>query len=82
MLIDQVQPLVVAEKSTLRERLIVEAKKNGMLEADTTSLLADVPAQLFDAGAFLDKLTTLWRYEFGIPFNIGNSHYWGTHKVA
>lgn len=79
MLIDQVLPQVVAETSTLRERLIVEAKENGMMEAETASLLAVVPAQLLDAGAFLDKLTTLWRYEFGIPFNIENSYYWGTH---
>lgn len=79
MLIDQVLREVVAETSTLRERLIIEAKENGMLEAEIASLLAVVPAQLLDAGAFLDELTRLWRYEFGIPFNIGNSHYWGTH---
>lgn len=68
MLINQVLREVVAETSALRERLIGEAKENGMAEAEIASLLAVVPAQLLDTGAFLDKLTTLWRYEFGIPF--------------
>jgi hypothetical protein len=31
------------------------------------------------AGAFLDKMTGLWRYEFGLPHQVGDSLWWGTH---
>lgn len=79
MLIDRVFPAVVAEKSTLRERLVTEAAASGLTNEFTESLIGTIPEPLIRAGAFLDKLTGLWRYEFGVPYNIANSHYWGTH---
>ncbi len=38
-----------------------------------------VPKTLVDAGAFLDKMTGLWRYEFGVPYDIAGNLVWGTH---
>lgn len=82
MLIDQILPQVVAEKGSLGERLTAEGAAIGMAEGDTATLLAAIPAELLNAGAFLDSLTNLWRYEFGVPFEIAGSHYWGTHMWA
>lgn len=79
MLIDRVFPAVVAEKSTLRDRLIAEATASGLTSALTESLLGVVPEPLINTNAFLDRLTGLWRYEFGVPYDIANSYYWGTH---
>jgi len=79
MLIDHIFPAVVAEKSTLRERLVAEAAASGLTNEYAASLIAAIPEPLINASAFLDRLTGLWRYEFGIPFSIANSHYWGTH---
>ena len=79
MLIEQVFPAVVAEKSTLRERLVAEATASGLTNEFAERLIGSVPEPLIGTGAFLDKITGLWRYEFGVPYNIANSHYWGTH---
>lgn len=79
MLIDQVFPQVIAETSTLLERLVAEAAAGGISQVDTAALIAVVPTELLNSGAFLDRLTNLWRYEFGVPFQIGGSYYWGTH---
>jgi hypothetical protein len=79
MLIDHVFPAVVAEKSTLRERLLAEGAGVGLAPEQVAQLIASVPERLISTGAFLDKLTGLWRYEFGVPYDISNSQYWGTH---
>ena len=79
MFIEQIFPAVVAQKSTLKERLVAEAKARGLSNDDTKEIVSIVPMALIDAGAFLDKLTNLWRYEFGVPFNINKDFVWGTH---
>lgn len=79
MLIDQVLPAVIAEKSTLRERLLAEGMAVGLTPGQAAQLVASVPEPLISTGAFLDKLTGLWRYEFGVPYDIDSSLYWGTH---
>lgn len=79
MFIEQIFPAVVAQKSTLRERLLVEAKARGMLNVDMEEIISIVPSALIDADAFLDKLTNLWRYEFGVPYDIGKDFVWGAH---
>lgn len=79
MFIEQIFPAIVAEKSTLRECLLEEAKARGLSNEDMAKLIAIVPKPLIDAGAFLEKMTKLWRYEFGIPYDIGNELFWGTH---
>jgi len=79
MFIEQIFPAVVADKSTLKERLVAEAKARGLSNDDTKEIVSIVPKALIDADAFLDKLTNLWRYEFGIPYDIGSDFVWGTH---
>ncbi|MDO8415723.1 MAG: hypothetical protein Q7S87_05865 [Agitococcus sp.] len=77
--IRKIFPQTVQEVSTLRERLIITAKIQGWTESKITAVFSNVPNVLLDSLAFLDKLTGLWRYEFGIPFNINGRLYWGTH---
>ena len=79
MLIDRILPTVVAEKSSLRERLLAEGLAVGWTREQANRLIASVPEPLISADAFLDKLTGLWRYEFGMPYDIAHGQYWGTH---
>jgi hypothetical protein len=79
MFIEQIFPAVVAQKSTLRECLLAEAKIRGMPNVDMEEIMSIVPSALIEAGAFLDQMTKLWRYEFGVPFDIGKDLVWGTH---
>ncbi|NQW24544.1 MAG: hypothetical protein HQ475_14005 [SAR202 cluster bacterium] len=78
MLIEQVFPSVVSEKSTLRERLLAEALTRGISTEYTEKIESIVPKPLVNAGAFLDRLTGLWRYEFGVPYDIAENRIWGT----
>jgi hypothetical protein len=79
MFIEQIFPEVVAAKSTLRERLFAEGKARGLSNEDTKAIVSIVPKTLIEAGAFLDKMTSLWRYEFGVPYDIAENLVWGTH---
>lgn len=79
MFIEQIFPAVVAQKSTLRECLLAEAKIRGMPNVDMEEIMSIVPSALIEAGAFLDQMTKLWRYEFGVPFDIGKDLVWGAH---
>jgi hypothetical protein len=79
MFIEEILPSVIAQKSTLHEQLIVESMKKGIQSVVMDGILSLVPKTLIDSPAFLDKLTNLWRYEFGIPYDIGKDLFWGTH---
>lgn len=79
MMIDQVFPHVVGDRGSLKDQLLQRAKTQGLSVEQATERLAPVPIPLIDAGAFLDKLTGLWRYEFGVPFKINGSLVWGAH---
>lgn len=79
MKVDEIFPHVVGDRSTLKERLLRSYLDRGISQEDTEKVLADIPAPILDAGAFLDKMTGLWRYEFGIPFTINGSYVWGAH---
>jgi hypothetical protein len=79
MLIDSVFPEIVAAKSDLTACLIAQATARGLRPEQITKLLAIVPSPLSGAGAFLDKMTGIWRYEFGVPYQVGDSLVWGTH---
>jgi hypothetical protein len=79
MFIEQIFPAVVTEKSTLRDRLFAEATARRLSNEQLREIISSIPKALIDAGAFLDKMTNLWRYEFGIPYDIGKDFIWGTH---
>jgi hypothetical protein len=67
MFIDRIFPEVVGGKSTLRERLTAEALAQELSNEQATAIVADLPEGLLSSGCFLDKMTGLWRYEFGMP---------------
>jgi hypothetical protein len=79
MLVERVAPELVGDKSTLPVRLQAEAESRGWSESRYDALLATVPAQLLACGCFLDRLTGLWRYEFGEPHKVGGQLIWGVH---
>lgn len=79
MLIDSVSPLVVGARSDLPARLVTEGKSRGLSQVKIDALLSILPRPLRDAGAFQDRLSGLWRYEFGLPYHSGESLVWGTH---
>ena len=77
MMIDQIFPHVVGDHGVLKDQLSQCARKQGLSVEQATERFAGIPAPLIDAGTFLDKLTGLWRYEFGVPFDIDGTLVWG-----
>lgn len=78
-MINQVFPQVVGERGSLKDLLIQHAEGQGLSAERATEVVASVPAALIEAGVFFDKLSGLWRYEFGAPFEIAGTLVWGTH---
>jgi hypothetical protein len=80
MLIDEACPRIVAGKAPMRERWPAEAAIAGLDEKVAERLFSLLPPALATAECFLDRLTNLWRYEFGLPFSIGeHQKLLGTH---
>lgn len=79
MMIDEVFPHVVGDHGVLKDQLLQRAREQGLSVEQATERFAGLPAPLIDAGTFLDKLTGLWRYEFGVPFEIDRTLVWGAH---
>ena len=70
ILIEQVLPKVIGEKATLHRRLAAEGKSYGLSDHEIQALISITPLKLLNSECFLDRLTDLWRYEFGLPFYI------------
>ena len=79
MWIDKVKPELVGGKSNLPECVRVEGRSRGWSEQECDALLAVVPPELMSCDCFLDRLTGLWRYEFGRPHQVGDQLILGTH---
>jgi hypothetical protein len=81
LFIDQILPQVVEAKASLRDRLIEELLLARIAREEAERILSAVPPPVLNSGCFLDRMTGLWRYEFGIPFDISSdqSMIWGTH---
>lgn len=81
MLIDQVFPQVVEAKSDMQSCLLATAKDLGCSDEEIGKILSSAPTDLLAAECFLDKMTKLWRYEYGLPSNLPNTNQllWGTH---
>jgi hypothetical protein len=79
MLIDHVFPQAAKNKARLPDRLIAEAEARNLAPATINAVLSVLPSDLASAGAFFDEMTGLWRYEFGVPYQLGTSLIWGTH---
>lgn len=80
MLIDQLFSQVVGNKATLEKCLTEAGKSKGDAAGKIDTLLSSVPLKLLNADCFFDKLTKLWRYEYGLPFTLANGKYlYGTY---
>ena len=81
MLIEEICPEVIGAKASLRDRLLVEFLLTQISPEEADLILAAVPPSLLISECFLDRMTDLWRYEFGIPFSVNNDRnlIWGTH---
>ncbi|MBU0462851.1 MAG: hypothetical protein KKD21_14000 [Proteobacteria bacterium] len=80
MIIDKILPKIVGDKAYLNKCLADEGKSRGLTSQEIDLLLSSIPLKLLNAYCFFDKLTKMWRYEFGLPFTVGDSQYlYGTH---
>jgi hypothetical protein len=79
MLIDDVFPQMAKTKGRLVDRLIAEAEARRLPKESIDAVLSVLPSVIAHAGAFLDESTGLWRYEFGLPYQLGEDLIWGTH---
>jgi hypothetical protein len=79
MLIEQIKPDLVGGKSDLESCLRAESRRRGWPDQDCEAIISIVPQELLSCGCFLDRLTGLWRYEFGEPHRIGTELIWGIH---
>src|SRR5258706_4559142 len=79
MWIERLFPEVIAGKAGLEERLVAEAIARGFDAESAIALAPITPANLLAAECFLDKMTGLWRYEFGFPYHLDGELVWGTH---
>jgi hypothetical protein len=55
----------------LPELFRASAKWRGLSREDIDEITALVPGEILQRLCFLDRLTSLWRYEYGQPFDIG-----------
>jgi hypothetical protein len=79
MLIERICAKVVGGKATLENRLLAEGKECGLSLEEMTALIGIIPIKLLNSSCFHDRLTSLWRYEFGVPYTIKEELLWGTH---
>src|ERR1700676_3101694 len=77
MLIEAVLPQLIGGVDTLLVRLAAEGRARGLSEDLSNAVVAMLPPNLAACGCFLDRLTGIWRYEFGLPHRIGNELIWG-----
>jgi hypothetical protein len=82
MWIERIKPELIGAKSDLASRLRGEAKIRGWLDEDCEAVIAITPTKLLSCPCFLDRLTNIWRYEFGEPHRVGNELIWGIHMWA
>jgi hypothetical protein len=79
MLIEQQFPQAVGGRATLRDAFIAEATNKGSSASDAELLFTLLPVRLADAACFFDRVTDLWRYEFGRPFTLSGGALLGPH---
>jgi hypothetical protein len=79
MLIEYIFPEVVLSKRPLKDCLIDSMAAQGLPPALIDTRLRLIPSPLINAHAFLDKMTNLWRYEFGEPYELNGQLMFGVH---
>ena len=69
MLVERVFPQVLGGKATLYRMLTAEGKSRCLSDREIEALISIIPLKLLNVDCFFDRLTDLWRYEFGRPYN-------------
>lgn len=80
MLIQHVLPETVQGLGNLRDCLHSECLAIGFSNQQFNDFVSVFPSNLVGVQCFLDKLTNLWRYEFGLPSDLTKTKkmLWGT----
>ena len=80
MMIKKIFPQAVEKTGSLRALLLLELEKIAMRSDKIEDFIASIPVNLLTAKCFLDKLTGLWKYEFGHPEDLPKTKklLWGT----
>ncbi|MCK4608709.1 MAG: hypothetical protein KAT71_04430 [Gammaproteobacteria bacterium] len=78
MIIEQIFPTVVGEKSNLQQCIREEIKLQNLSDKLAKTIIDFIPSELISISAFFDKMTRLWRYEYGNHYDIKNQYVWGT----
>lgn len=79
MFIEHLLPAAVRATASFDVAFLVEATHQGHDEVAANALLASLPSGLRAADAWLDELTSLWRYEFGEPWTVLGKPVFGPH---
>jgi hypothetical protein len=70
---------MVGGLASLPDFLDAECRRRGMEQGVASELIDMLPRSIREAPCFLDRLTSLWRYDFGEPFVMGDQYVYGTH---
>ncbi len=80
MLIEQIFPQVIGGKASIQTRLAAQGREIGLSREEMEELISLIPLKLLNCDCFFDRLTKLWRYEFGRPYKLEKTRQlWGTH---
>src|ERR1035437_671530 len=81
MKLPRVPEKLIGGLAALPELFRASAKWRGMSREEVDEVICLVPAPILELICFLDRLTSLWRYDYGEPFDNlpGNQMVFGTH---
>ena len=72
-------PMFVAGKASLERCFVEEAQRRGIPVVEAWQLFLLLPESIRRTNCFLDRLTKLWRYEFGEPIVLQQGYLFGPH---
>jgi hypothetical protein len=67
--ISDIPPELVGGIASLPDLMVALARLRGLDRSDADRVVDLVPTSLKSAPCFLDRLTAIWRYVYGLPFN-------------
>lgn len=78
MLIEEKFPAAVGAKLPLASAFLIHASAVGISEHRAAALLRLIPSPLSDAECFFDKISNIWKYEFGEALRLSQGVLLGT----
>ena len=79
MLVEMSCPAVVGGKMSLEQALLFHAVAAGVPVDQLGTLVGIVPDDILRAECFFDLISNLWRYEYGMPWGLGQQAILGPH---